>query len=234
MTTPHLNGHHRVTLAAIQRHPAPHNLEWHDVLSLLNHLGSATPRQSGGYTIVIGDEQLVLSHPHGHDLGDDDLRQLRTFLTSAGVIADRHADAQPGELAQDWGIVMIDHHQARLFSPGGSGGEHAALHIIRPNDDDGSRRRVDHKQGNDDHMGGLASEDDDYYHRIAGELADATRVVVFTDGKGHSSAGEYLIDYVNRHDPALAKRIIASEKIDISQTSDNQAVAAGLALLKTA
>jgi hypothetical protein len=234
MTIPHLNGHHRVTLAAIFTHPAPHNIEWHDVLSLLGHLGTATPRHGGGQTIVIGNEQLVLARPHGHDLVDAELRHLRTFLTSAGLAPDAPGDPEPAPLPDHWGIVVIDHHQARLFTPGSNGGDHAALHIIRPNDDDGSRRRVDHRQGNDDHDGGRASEDADYYHRIVAELAAAQRVVVFSDGKGRSSAGEYLIDYARQHDPALAARIIASEKVDISQTTDNQAVAAGLALLKAA
>ena len=56
-------------------------------------------------------------------------------------------------------------------------------------------------------------------------------MVVLSDGKGRSSAGEYTVEYVKRHDPTLAARIIASEKIDISQTSDKKAVAAGLALI---
>lgn len=234
MTTPHLNGHHRVTLATIFSHPAPHNVEWHDVLSLLEHLGTATPRHGGGYTVVIGDDQIQLAHPHGHDVVDEDLRHLRTFLARAGLQPANPGDAHAAALPESWSIVMIDHHQARLFSPGSKGGDHAALHIIRPNDDDGSHSRVDHKQGNDDHDGGRAAEDNGYYHRIATELAAAQRVVVLSDGKGRSSAGEYLIDYVKRHDPALAARIIASEKIDISKTSDNEAVAAGLARLKVA
>jgi len=234
MTTPHLNGHHRVTMAAIFSHPAAHNVEWHDVLSLLNHLGTATPRHGGGYAVVIGDEQTTLAHPHGHDVVDEEMRHLRAFMTKVGLNPDGAAVASPAALPNNWAIVMIDHHQAWLFSPDSKGGDHAALHVIRPNDDDGSRRRVDHKQGNDDHDGGRASEDDGYYHRIATQLAAAQRVVVLSDGKGRSSAGEYLIDYVKRHDPALALRIIASDKIDISQTSDNEAVAAGLALLKVA
>jgi hypothetical protein len=30
-----LDGHHRATVEKIFRHPAGHNLQWHDVLSLL-------------------------------------------------------------------------------------------------------------------------------------------------------------------------------------------------------
>lgn len=238
MTAPHLNGHHTKTLASLFIHPASHNVEWHDVLSLLNHVGTATERHGGGYAVAIGNDTITLGRPHGHDLVDDELRHLRTFLTKAGLSPDGPPDdagEQPPRLPadpEDWAIVLIDHHQARLFSRGEVGGRHAALHIIRPNDDDGSRRSVTHRQGNDDHDGGRASEDDDYYHRIAHELASTQRVVVYSDGKGRSNAGEYLIAYVNRHDPALAARIIANEPCDIAHMSDDQVVAGGLALLK--
>ncbi|KUR79428.1 hypothetical protein [Novosphingobium sp. FSW06-99] len=234
MTTTHLNGHHTVTLAAIFSHPAPHNIEWHDVVSLLDHIGTATPRHGGGYTVTIGADHITLPRPHGHDLVDDELRHLRTFLAKAGFSPDGAIVEAALERPDTWGIVLIDHHQARLFSPGSKGSNHAALHIIRPEDDYGSRRRLAHPQHNDDHDGGRSSEDEGYYRRIAAELAAAQRIVVFSDGKGRSSAGEYLVDYVKRHDHALATRIIVSESIDISQTSDNEAVAAGLALLATA
>jgi hypothetical protein len=234
MTAIHLNGHHSKTLAGIFTHPASHNVEWHDVLSLLNHVGTTTERHGGGYSVAIGGDSMTLARPHGHDLVDDELRHLRAFLTTAGLSPDADATPQAKVIPGAWGIVLIDHHQARLYSPGANGGDHAALHIIRPSDDDGSRRRVDHRQGNDDHDGGHASEDDAYYHRVASELAAADRVVVFSDGTGRSSAGEYLIEYVKLHDPALATRIIASKKVDVSQTSDNQAVAAGLVLFNAA
>jgi hypothetical protein len=227
MTTTHLNGHHRVTLAGIFTHPAPHNIEWHDVLSLLEHVGTATARHGGGYTVEIGAETMTLARPHGHDVADEELRDLRKFLTRAGLSPD--SAPAPVEIAPpDGWIVVIDHHQARVFAPGG---DHAAPLVIRPNDDDGSRRRVEHRQGNDDHDGGRASEDEDYYRRIAADLAAPHRVVVFSDGKGRSSAGEYLVDYAKRHDPALANRIVADEKVDISKLTDGEAVKAGRALL---
>jgi hypothetical protein len=231
MTAPHLNGHHTKTLASLFVHPASHNIEWHDVLALLTHLGSAEERHGGGYTVTIGAERITLARPHGHDLVDDELRQVRAFLARAGLAPDGAAPAPAPADRENWGIVLIDHHQARLFAPGDVGGRHAALHIIRPNDDDGSRRKVTHRQGNDDHDGGRASEDDDYYRRIALELAECQRVVVFSDGKGRSNAGDYLLAYVHRHDPALAARILVNAACDIAHTSDDQVVAAGLALL---
>ena len=235
MTTSHLNGHHRKTLAAIFAHPVPHNIEWHDVLSLLDNLGTTTARHGGGHTVTIGAEQMILARPHGHDVVDDELRHLRVFLTRAGLAP---ADAIPSSLppqavhaAPDGWIVMIDHHQARLYAPGG---DHTEPLVIRPDDDDGSRRRVEHKQGNDDHDGGHAQEDDAFYMRIAADLAEAPRIVVLSDGKGRASAGEYLVAYVQRHFPAIAAHIVATDTVDISKTSDAEAVAAGLALLLAA
>jgi hypothetical protein len=230
MTTAHLNGHHRKTLAGIFTHPAPHNIEWHDVISLLDNLGTATERHGGGYTVAIGAEHMTLVRPHGHDVVDDELRHLRAFLTKAGLAPAGGPVQSLHDLADGW-IVLIDHHQARLYAPGG---DHAAPLVIRPDDDDGSRRRLEHKQGNDDHDGGHMREDDGYYQRIAADLADAPRIVVLSDGKGRANAGAYLIAYVRRHCPAIAAHIVAVDTIDIAHTSDAQAVAAGHALLKAA
>ena len=232
MTGSHLNGHHRKTLAAIFTHPAPHNIEWHDVISLLETLGTMTDRHSGGHTVTIGAESMIVVRPHGLDVVDDELRHLRGFLTKAGLAPTGAvaAGAASSDVSDAW-IVLIDHHQARLYAPGG---DRVVPFVIHPNDDDGSRRRVDHKQGNDDHDGGHAREDDGYYQRIAADLTDAARIVVLSDGKGRASAGAYLVDYVQRHFPLLAGHIVATDTIDISKTSDAEAVAAGHALLQAA
>ena len=37
-----LDGHHRATVAKIFNHPTSHNIQWHDVLSLLNKVATVT------------------------------------------------------------------------------------------------------------------------------------------------------------------------------------------------
>ncbi|WP_408591418.1 hypothetical protein [Novosphingobium sp.] len=219
----HLNGHQRKILASIMQHPASHNLEWHDVLSLLPHLGSLTERHGGGYDFAIDTDHITLGKSHDKDVGADDLRGLRALLTRAKV-----APAGPVEPAEATCIVLIDHQQARLFANGDSDGNPT---VIKPEDADGSRRRIEHKQGNDDHDGGHAAEEDHYYERIAIALQSAQRIVVFSDGKGRSNAGAYLVDYLERHHPGVAGHIVATERIDIAHTSDGETVATGLALL---
>ncbi len=235
MTNVHLNGHHRKTLASIFRHPASHNVEWHDVLSLLNHAGAVTERSGGSYDVTIGAEPVVLSRPHGKDLAGDELRLLQAFLTRAGLSPEKHPVEEPGddaaaEVASPC-ILMIDHHQARLF---GLDGDATTPRVFKPEDADGSARRNTHKQGSEDHDGGHAPEDNAYYERISAELKGTRDIVVFSDGKGRSNAGSTLIDYLERHHPDIDNRIVASERVDISHLSDGEIVAAGLALVKVA
>jgi hypothetical protein len=243
MTSVHLNGHHRKTLAGIFVHPAPHNVEWHDVLSLLQNLGTVTDRHNGGIDVTIGDHTVILERPKGHDLEGDQLRGLKTFLTTAGLSPDedgtpRQAETPAGVEKVSWPaketwIVLIDHHQSRLFKVGDDRHGAAAPIVLVPDDADGSRRRIEHRQGNADHDGGHASEDVAYYERISNDVAGAERIVVLSDGKGRSSAGEYLVDYLKRNHAGIAKRIVATDRVDISHLSDGQIVAAGLGLLTT-
>ena len=41
----HLNRHHQVTVEGIFRHPVGHNIEWHDVLALLEKIGTAEAQE---------------------------------------------------------------------------------------------------------------------------------------------------------------------------------------------
>lgn len=235
MASAHLNGHHRKTLASIFRHPASHNVEWHDVLSLLQSVGTVNERHNGGFDLSIGDHAIVIERPKGHDLEGDQLRALKKFLGLVGLSPDESGMTNPSDTPADadkrtW-IVLIDHHQARLFHVGEDQHAASAPIVLVPDDDDGSRRRIEHRQGNDDHDGGHASEDASYYERICGGIAGADRIVVLSDGKGRSSAGEYLIDYIKRKHAGIAQRIVATERVDISHLTAGEIVAAGLALL---
>ena len=232
MTSIHLNGHHRKALAGLFRHPASHNVEWHDVVSLLNHVGTVTERHDGALEVAIGADRITLKRPHGHDVQGEELRDLRAFLTKAGFSPESHP---PLDAADEGGnrpcIVLIDHQHARLFGLRDDDVDQFAPRVLSPEDADGSRRKLEHRQGNDDHDGGHAEEEDAWYERIAIDLEPAHRIVVLSDGKGRSSAGAYLVDYCKRRHPALAARIVATERVDIAHLSDAEIVAAGIALL---
>ncbi len=80
----HLNSHHRDTLLAIFQHPTGHNIEWHDVVSLLEAVGSIEERQDDMFRFRIGSETQVVSVPKGKDVDVQQVADLRRLLSDAG------------------------------------------------------------------------------------------------------------------------------------------------------
>lgn len=90
-TTPgvaHLDSHHRDTLASIFRHPAGHNIEWHDVVSLLEAVASVTEEHDGKYLVTLGGETETLERPRGKDIDVQQVVDLRRMLKAAGYDPD--------------------------------------------------------------------------------------------------------------------------------------------------
>jgi hypothetical protein len=84
-TTPtHLNNHHRDTLASILRHPTGHNIEWADVLSLLEVVGTVESSHDGKYVVTLGSETETFDRPNHKDVDIQTVVDLRRMLTGAG------------------------------------------------------------------------------------------------------------------------------------------------------
>ena len=80
----HLSGHHRDTLLQIFQQDTNHNVEWHDIVSLLEAIGSIEQRHDDMFLFRIGHETQVLRRPSGKDIDGQHLVDLRRLLTSAG------------------------------------------------------------------------------------------------------------------------------------------------------
>ncbi len=107
MTT-HLNNHHRRTVEEIFAHPTSANIEWHDVVSLLEAVGEVTEEHNGKLKVSLGPETEVIHPPRGKDVDKGLVADLRRMLTEAGFapngsagIADQrerdHADSRWGK-----------------------------------------------------------------------------------------------------------------------------------------
>jgi hypothetical protein len=83
----HLSGHHRDTLLRIFQQDTNYNVEWHDVVSLLEAIGSVEQRHDDMFVFRIGQETEVLRRPSGKDIDGQQLVDLRRMLTSAGYAA---------------------------------------------------------------------------------------------------------------------------------------------------
>ncbi len=79
-----LSGHHRATIEKILNHPTSGNVEWHQVLSMVEAIGEATEEHNGNVKATIGPETEVLHPPRGKDVDEQMIVDLRRMLTQAG------------------------------------------------------------------------------------------------------------------------------------------------------
>jgi hypothetical protein len=79
-----VNSEHADTVEKIFDHPASGNVEWRQVLSLLEAVGTVTERHNGRVEVTLGDETEVLDPPKDKDVDAQMIVDLRRMLTGAG------------------------------------------------------------------------------------------------------------------------------------------------------
>lgn len=98
----HLNNHHRDTVEKIFSHPASGNIEWRQVLSLLEDIGTVTAEHNGKLKVTLGPETEFLRAPHGKDVDVQMVVDLRRMLKQSGF-APGGTSAIPDERSRDHG-----------------------------------------------------------------------------------------------------------------------------------
>jgi hypothetical protein len=61
------------------------NIEWRQVLSLLEAVGSVTEEHNGSLRVTLGDETEVFRTPREKDVDVQTIVDLRRMLSSAGL-----------------------------------------------------------------------------------------------------------------------------------------------------
>ncbi|HEX3239377.1 MAG TPA: hypothetical protein VHR18_04495 [Solirubrobacterales bacterium] len=79
-----LSNHHRETVRKILAHPASGNVEWRQVLSLLEAIGEVTEEHNGHFKVTVGPETETLHRPHDKDVDEQMIVDLRRLLVQAG------------------------------------------------------------------------------------------------------------------------------------------------------
>lgn len=82
---PQLNHHHRDTVRKIFSHPTTANLEWREVRSLLEAVGTVYEEHNGKFKVTLGPETEVIERPRGKDVDKQMVADLRRMLTGAGI-----------------------------------------------------------------------------------------------------------------------------------------------------
>jgi thiamine biosynthesis lipoprotein ApbE len=79
-----LSNHHRETIRKILAHPASGNVEWRQVLSLLEAIGEVAEEHNGHFKVTVGPETETLHRPHDKDVDEQMIVDLRRLLVQAG------------------------------------------------------------------------------------------------------------------------------------------------------
>ena len=85
--TSHLKNHHRDTLSQILQHPVSHNVEWKDVVALLENAGTIEERHDGKFKVTLGPETEIFDRPRHKDIDEQMVVDLRRMLKNAGYDA---------------------------------------------------------------------------------------------------------------------------------------------------
>lgn len=191
----------------------PRNLPWSDVLELIGEIGEVQPHGHDEFAFVVGTQRGFFKRPHGHDLEVEEVARLRRFLHEAGL---DKSTVKSQTLRRT--VVIIDHHSARLYrNVDDSKPEDKTT--VRPYDPFGFHRHLIHRK-EAHYQGERVPEESSFYEEITKDLARTDEIIIIGHGTGTSSAADFLIDYLKKHDAAVANRIIATEKLDLSALTE--------------
>jgi hypothetical protein len=203
-SNPPLTGSHLRTYNAIFQHPISHNLEWREVRNMLTKLCVVAEEPNGNLKVTRNGQVLVLHPPRSKDVSEaDEVMALRHFLEKS--------DSPPAgaEKAQSYWLLVIDHHEARIYRPEMDG---AVPEQILPHEPADFFR---HAHNSKDFARGREKPDpNSFFEPIARALQDAGQILVFGSGKGTGSEMEQFIAWLKIHHHELAGRIIGAETID--------------------
>jgi len=215
-TPPHLKGRHQHTYDAIFRHPAAHNLEWHDVRSLLDAVGDVAEGHNGSLQVTRNGQVVTLHAPKHKDVATvEDLLAIRRFLDQSGEPA-VPAPVAPGAHL----LVVIDHHEAKVYRTELRG---AVPERLVPHDPHGHGKHLHSR--NDETDGKRQPERKSFYEAVAATLEGADQVLIFGGGTGESSAMEQLVTDLKQNHRDVAERVVGTVVIDGGHMTEGQLLA---------
>ncbi len=224
--TTHLDNHHRRTAEAILAHPVSHNIEWRDVLSLLEAIGEVTEEHNGKFKVAVGGETETLHRPSGKDIGEQTVVDLRRMLAAAGITAEglrehQGPSTQPAASGPSGhAILVISYHGADIYPTDVVEG---ASRRIVPEDPTGKLRTMHHKANNPD--GWYGSIEKSWYAELAQALRPAAEILIIGNGHGHSNGMLQFTQYLAQHDHELMKRIVGSIESDSEDLTEGEILA---------
>ncbi len=197
---------------------------------LFNALGSVQAEHDGKVVFRFGEEHFTLKRPHDDHIGTAEVALVRRFLLETGCMP-ASALADLGSRDAPDLLVVIDHHEARVFRLDVRSRD-AAEHRIEPHDPHHFLHHLSHKDQPREREQ-RAHEDAGSYEQISEALIAGGRIVVVGHGAGHSDAASHLVASLRTYHPEVFQRLWRVVTADISAMTRPELLDAGrLALLE--
>ena len=214
-STASLTGSHLRAYNAIFQHPVSHNLAWHDVHALLRLLAQVEEEPNGNLKVTRNGEVLVLPPPRTKDVAEtEELMALRHFLERSET-----APPAPEEKETQW-LVVIDHHEARIFRSAAPG---TVPQLVRPHVPEDYFRHAQNSIGFS--RGQEKPDPNSFFEPVAAMLNGAGKILIFGTGTGMSSEMDQFVAWLKHHHPIVAQQIIGSLVIDEHHLTEDQLLA---------
>lgn len=75
-----LDHHHRQTVAQVFAHPLAHNIQWRDVLCLLERIGDLHECHAGGWAVTVDGSTTSFGRARSRELSSHQVMTLRRLL----------------------------------------------------------------------------------------------------------------------------------------------------------
>jgi hypothetical protein len=207
-----LSGSQLRTYERIFQHPITHNLSWHDVLGMFRQLGTVETEANGNTKVTRNGQVMVLKATQSKDVGDaDEVMALRHFL--------KLTEATPSQSEAEgthW-LLVIDHHEARLFRTEMNGSEPKRILPYEPSE---YFRHAHHSR--EFSRGKEKPDSGTFFEPVAKELAAGGQILIFGSGAGESSEMLNFANWLKDHHPEISRRVLATIVVDESHLTDGQ------------
>jgi hypothetical protein len=158
---------------------------------------------------------LVLRPSRTKDVADtEELMALRHFLERSEPVP-----PEAGAETAHW-LLVIDHHEARLFRSEMRG---ALPQQILPHEPDDYFRHAHHSR--DFSRGQEKPDPNSFFEPVARALHGAGRILIFGAGTGSSSEMNQFIGWLTRQHPDLARQVIGTVVVDEHHLTEDQLLA---------
>ena len=216
-----VTGVHRRTLEAIFHHPSAHNLEWSNVVGLIEKIGHARERANNEFVFEFAGKRHVMRKPHTKDLTSSEVIEIRHFLMEAGLSPDGSSQSLAhANLAAPSLLIVVDHHETKIFHVDVAS-EDASEHVIRPYDPHHFLHHFVHEDQSREE-GERAPEEPAYYEKIADAVALGGKILMVGHGVGKSNAAHHLTEYLRSHHSKTYQRIVREIVADLSSITTPQ------------